>query len=134
MKFSVAKYGEKNAFELAVAARRRALEGLQEPFSRSAAKQSPGRKGSNKTAPPPGPDLHIKRASVQRYHLRVALYDERVIAVPVSWFPKLYRAKPKDRQEWRLNEASDGIVWEGLGLSVACTQLLAAAGSFTTTS
>ncbi|MGH8646970.1 MAG: hypothetical protein ACREX4_21945 [Gammaproteobacteria bacterium] len=28
LKFSVAKYGEKKAFELAVAARRRALEGL----------------------------------------------------------------------------------------------------------
>ncbi|MGH8655756.1 MAG: hypothetical protein ACREYE_27860 [Gammaproteobacteria bacterium] len=38
-----------------------------------------------------------------------------MIAVPVSWFPKLYRAKPKERQEWRLNEASDGMVWERLG-------------------
>jgi hypothetical protein len=46
VKFSVAKYGEKKAFELAVAARRRALERLQEPFSRSQTKRSQGRKGS----------------------------------------------------------------------------------------
>ncbi len=93
MKFSVAKYGEKKAFELAVTARWRALEGLEEPFSRSEAKRSQGHKRS-KSAPPSGPDLRIKRAAVQRYHLRVDLYDERVIAVPLSWFPKLYRAKP----------------------------------------
>jgi hypothetical protein len=66
---------------------------------------------------------------VQRYRLRAELYDERVIAVPLTWFPKLYRAKPKDRQEWVLNEAGDGIVWERLGLSIASTQLLATSGS-----
>ncbi|MGH8656763.1 MAG: DUF2442 domain-containing protein [Gammaproteobacteria bacterium] len=123
VKFSIAKHGDKKAFDLAVSARWRALEGLQEPFSRSQAEQIQGRKGS-KTAPPSGPDLRIKRASVQRYRLRVDLYDERVIAVPLSWFPKLYRAKPKDRQEWVLNEAGDGIVWEKLGLSITAAQLL----------
>ncbi|MGH8579129.1 MAG: AP2 domain-containing protein [Gammaproteobacteria bacterium] len=40
VKFSVPKYGEKKAFELAVIARRRALEGLQEPFTRAPKKQS----------------------------------------------------------------------------------------------
>jgi len=65
-------------------ARQRALEGLQEPFSRSQAKRRQGRKGS-KTARPSDPDLRIKRASVQRYRLRAELYDERVIAVPLSW-------------------------------------------------
>lgn len=127
VKFSVAKYGEKKAFELAVAARRRALEGLHEPLSRCHTRRRRGHKGS-KTAPPSGPDLRIKRASVQRYRLRAELYDERVIAVPLSWFPKLYKAKPKDRQEWVLNEAGDGIVWKRLGLSITAAQLLSAPG------
>lgn len=123
VKFSVAKYGEKKAFELAAAARRRALERLQEPFSRSQAKRSHGRNGSE-SASPCGPDLRIKRASVQRYRLRVDLYDEWVIAVPLSWFSKLYNAKRASRQEWVLDEAGDEIVWKGLGLAITAAQLL----------
>lgn len=96
-------------------------------FSRSQAKRRQGRKGS-KTARPSDPDLRIKRASVQRYRLRAELYDERVIAVPLSWFPKLYKAKPERRQEWILNEAGDGIVWKRLGLSITAPQLLSMGG------
>lgn len=127
MKFSVTKYVENKAFDLAVAARLRAMEGLQEPFSRSQTKRSQGRKGSA-SALPSGPDLRIKRASVQRYRLRAELCDGRVIAVPLSWFPKLYKAKPKDRQQWVLNEAGDEIVWKRLGLSITTAQLLSVGG------
>ncbi|MGH8607682.1 MAG: DUF2442 domain-containing protein [Gammaproteobacteria bacterium] len=126
VKFSVAKYGEKKAFELAAAARRRALEQLQEPFSRSQAKRRQDCESSTATMPS-GPDLRIKRASVQRYRLRAELYDERVITVPLLWFPKLYKAKPASRQEWVLNETGDGIVWGRLGLTIASTELLAIA-------
>lgn len=67
---------------------------------------------------------------MQRYRLRAELYDERVIAVPLWWFPKLYEAKPKDRQEWALSGSGDAIVWDRLGLSIASTELLATAGNF----
>jgi len=75
-----------------------------------------------KSAARSGPDLRIKRASVKRYRLCAELYDERVIAVPLSWFPKLYKAKPKDQQEWMLNKAGDEIFWKRLGLAITAAQ------------
>ncbi|MFH0342182.1 MAG: DUF2442 domain-containing protein [Chromatiales bacterium] len=60
--------------------------------------------------------------------IRTTRYDERVIGVPLSWFPELYKAKPESRQEWMLNEAGDGIVWKRLALAITAAQLLSVGG------
>jgi hypothetical protein len=119
-KFSIAKYGEARAFELAVAARQRALEKLDEPFTRRLGKAQPSRR----SAGTPYPDRRIQRVSVQHYRLRVALHDGRIIAVPLGWFPALHQASPEDRQTWALADTGEAITWSRLGLTVSVMELL----------
>ena len=121
VKFSITRFGAEQAFERAVAARQRALESLNEPFTR-AVKNNPKRRRVVK--PIAVPDPRIRRVAILRYRLRVELQDERVIAVPLSWFPALLKALPEDRQHWVLTEAGNGIVWEKLGLTITAAQLL----------
>jgi hypothetical protein len=121
VKFSIAKYGEKKAFELAVAERRRALENLNEPFTSIGGRRAAKRRDA---APSQAPDTRIKRVSVQRYRLRVELQDERIVSVPLSWFPKLREASLDEREKWTLGEGGDAVVWPDLGLSITAGELL----------
>jgi hypothetical protein len=121
-KFSIARYGEEHAFALAVAARQRALESLTEPYTRTAKTKSRRRLRAKPIFVIPNP--RIRRVAILRYRLRVELHDERVIAVPLSWFPALLKASPENRQQWAISETGDSIVWEKLGLVIAPAQLL----------
>jgi hypothetical protein len=123
-KFSVAKYGDGKALDLAVAARKRALERLEEPYARRSRKPGVPRRRSTEPGPPPAPDSRIKRAAVQGDRIRVELHDGRVVSVPLSWFPELYKAAPELRQEWTLDESGEALTWKGLGVSVTVSQML----------
>ncbi len=46
--------------------------------------------------------------------LSVELSDGRSISVPLTWFPRLLNATPKERNNWRLIGKGDGIHWEDL--------------------
>ena len=120
-KFSIARYGEEQAFALAVAARQRALEALTEPYPRvvkGAPRQRPA------VTPVRVPDPRIQRVALLRYRLRVEFHDERVIAVPLAWFPQLLKASPAERQHWALTDAGTRIVWARLGLTITAAELL----------
>lgn len=124
VKFSIARYGEEKAFALAVAARERALAQLDEPWVRSLKKRrAPGHRVPATTSPP-APDLRITRATVQRHHLRVEIHDQRVITVPLSWFPLLQAADPAARQDWVVSKPGDTITWPQLGLAITAAELL----------
>jgi hypothetical protein len=120
VKFSIARYGDK-AFTLAVAARQRALASLTEPFKRTAKTNSRHRLMAKPAAIP---DPRIRRVTILRYRLRVELHDERVITVPLSWFPVLLKASPEERQHWVTTETGDGMRWEKLGFIMTTAQLL----------
>lgn len=59
--------------------------------------------------------------SVARRALIVDFVDGRRLAVPLAWFPRLLRAKPKDRCNWELLGDGVGIHWpafdEDLGVA-----------------
>ncbi|MER3430421.1 MAG: DUF2442 domain-containing protein [Blastocatellia bacterium] len=56
--------------------------------------------------------------------LHVTLADGRGISVPLTWFPRLLEATPKDRNNWRLIGGGLGIHWEDLDEDVSVESLL----------
>jgi Protein of unknown function (DUF2442) len=44
--------------------------------------------------------------------LIVTLSDGRVVSAPLEWFPRLLRATPKQRRNWRLIGCGVGIHWD----------------------
>jgi hypothetical protein len=56
--------------------------------------------------------------------LQVALADGRAISVPLTWYPRLHEASPKDRKNWRLIGGGLGIHWESLDEDVSVESLL----------
>jgi len=57
--------------------------------------------------------------------LSVDLSDGRTIAVPLTWFPRLLHATPKERKNWRLIAKGQGIHWEDIDEDISVEGLLA---------
>ena len=53
----------------------------------------------------------------------VELDDGRTLGVPLAWFPRLFHAKPKQRENYYLSHA--GIHWEDLDEDISVAGLLA---------
>jgi hypothetical protein len=53
----------------------------------------------------------------------VELDDGRTIGVPLAWFPRLFHADPKQRENFCLSRA--GIHWEDLDEDISVAGLLA---------
>ncbi len=58
-------------------------------------------------------------------HLRVALSDGRQISVPLAWFPRLIKATPQQRRQWKLIGLGIGIHWPDLDEDLSVAGLLA---------
>ena len=56
--------------------------------------------------------------------LRVILADGREIAAPLVWFPRLQKATPEQRKDWRLIGGGIGIHWEAADEDVSVESLL----------
>ena len=56
--------------------------------------------------------------------LRVVLADGREIAVPLVWSPRLLKASPEQRREWRLIGGGVGIRWESVDEDISVESLL----------
>lgn len=56
--------------------------------------------------------------------LEVKLADGREISVPLSWFPRLENASPKERKNWQLIGGGLGIHWDALDEDVSVENLL----------
>lgn len=53
----------------------------------------------------------------------VRLEDGREIGVPLEWFPKLIKATPEQRGNWRLVGKGVGIHWEDIDEDVSVRKL-----------
>lgn len=56
--------------------------------------------------------------------LRVVLADGREVSVPLVWLPRLQKATPAQRSEWRLIGGGIGIHWEAVDEDVSVESLL----------
>lgn len=59
-----------------------------------------------------------------RDRLSVDLVDGRTILVPLSWYPRLLRASPEQREHWELIAAGHGIHWPDLDEDLSTEGLL----------
>ena len=57
--------------------------------------------------------------------LHVVLADGRELSAPLAWFPRLLRATPEQRTEWRLIGGGVGIHWEDVDEDISVESLLA---------
>jgi hypothetical protein len=61
--------------------------------------------------------------------LVVALRDGRVVSVPLTWYPRLAAATPRERRTWELVGPGIGIHWPLLDEDVSVQALLDGQGS-----
>ena len=54
------------------------------------------------------------------------LADGRQVSVPLAWFPRLLRATPEQRRNWRLTGNGIGIHWPLIDEDVSVVSLLSA--------
>jgi len=57
--------------------------------------------------------------------LVVTLADGRTVSAPLEWFPRLLRATPRQRRNWRLIGRGVGIHWEDVDEDISVRSLLA---------
>lgn len=57
--------------------------------------------------------------------MEIRLTDERIILLPLSFFPTLESASSRDRKDWKLLGRGMGVCWERLDLQVAVEDMLA---------
>ncbi len=56
--------------------------------------------------------------------LHVVLADGREISAPLVWFPRLQKATPEERKNWRLIGGGIGIHWESVDEDISVESLL----------
>jgi hypothetical protein len=57
--------------------------------------------------------------------LIVTLADARRVSAPLEWFPRLLRASPAQRANWRLIGRGVGIHWDDIDEDISVRSLLA---------
>jgi hypothetical protein len=62
----------------------------------------------------PSQGLHIKGIDFSPDKLIVSLSDQRVLALPLEWYPRLFAASDTERRDWRLLGGGEGIHWPSL--------------------
>ena len=70
------------------------------------------------------PGQRILGVQSNSHLLTVELADGRSISVPLAWFPKLLRATPAQRANWRISGGGFGIHWPDLDEDLSSEGLL----------
>ena len=63
--------------------------------------------------------------AIREDSLVVELTDGRTISVPLAWYPRLLHGNPKERSNWRLIGAGEGIHWPELDEDLSIEGLIA---------
>jgi hypothetical protein len=69
-------------------------------------------------------DARVSNVEVTDDALTVTLRDGRKISAPLTWFPRLQRARSEDREVWEPSAASYGIHWPLLDEDLSVEGLL----------
>ena len=70
------------------------------------------------------PRIRALDIQVSDESLTVQLADGRTISAPLEWYPRLYRATPAQRANWRLIGEGDGIHWPDLDEDISTIMLI----------
>jgi len=74
-------------------------------------------------------DERVKDVQVTSDTLAVSLLDGRVISVPLFWYPRLFKATPEQRNEWKPCGGGFGIYWPTIDEHLSVDGLLRGAPS-----
>ena len=66
----------------------------------------------------------VKDVRVTDDAISVDLFDGRTITVPLTWYPRLLHAMPKQRANWRIAGAGYGIHWPDIDEDLSTQGLL----------
>ncbi len=72
----------------------------------------------------PNPGERIRDVHVTDDALCVDLADGRTITVPLTWFPRLFHATAKQRNNWKVSAAGFGIHWPDIDEDLSSEGLL----------
>ena len=56
----------------------------------------------------------VKEVRITDETITVDLMDGRTISVPLVWYPRLFNAIPKQRENWEICGGGYGIHWEDI--------------------
>ncbi|MCI0414190.1 DUF2442 domain-containing protein [bacterium] len=69
-------------------------------------------------------DERVRTVRTGKHTLSVDLMDGRTITVPLSWYPRLMNATPKQRANWKIAGAGYGIHWPDIDEDLSTEGLL----------
>jgi len=70
------------------------------------------------------PRIRARDARFTAEGMSVLLADGRTISVPLEWYPRLHRATPAQRANWRLIGEGHGIHWPDVDEDVSTIMLV----------
>ena len=73
---------------------------------------------------PVAADERVADVSFTRDSLRINLVDGRTITVPLTWYPRLLNATPKQRKKWQVARGGYGIHWPDIDEDLSTEGLL----------
>ena len=71
-----------------------------------------------------GLDPRAKTVEIDDAELHVQLVDGRRVSVPLTWFPRLLEADPRQRENWELIGDGEGIRWPDVDEDLSVAGLL----------
>ncbi|WP_426776489.1 DUF2442 domain-containing protein [Lusitaniella coriacea] len=69
-------------------------------------------------------DERVKNVNFTEDTISVDLMDGRVIAVPLTWYPRLFNATPEQRKQWEICGGGYGIHWEEIDEDISTEGML----------
>ena len=66
----------------------------------------------------------LEKATVSEDSLSVALNDGRKISVPLAWYPRLFHASKRERQQFRIIGKGEGIHWPDIDEDISVENIL----------
>ena len=70
------------------------------------------------------PKIRARDVRVTDEALTVLLVDGRTIAAPLEWYPRLHKATPAQRANWRLVGEGHGIHWPDVDEDISTIMLI----------
>jgi Protein of unknown function (DUF2442) len=71
-----------------------------------------------------GADERVAEVTFTANTLNVTMKDGRTITVPLTWYPRLLQATPKQRKHWKISGGGYGIHWPELDEDLSTEGLL----------
>ncbi|MCY7273426.1 MAG: DUF2442 domain-containing protein [Phormidesmis sp. CAN_BIN44] len=69
-------------------------------------------------------DERVKNVQFTEETIGVDLMDGRAIIVPLVWYPRLLKATPSQRENWRVAGGGYGIHWEEIDEDLSTAGML----------